>query len=434
MHRSPRHGRESCDHTVENGSWTSDRCAKKNTGQSSLCHFRREVGRLGSPITPKNQHAKTVTCAPPLVRDKRCYPALVGKKHPLFYSQFCTMNGVHFFRYLALMVTNELVPLAIQETSLVKRPEPHALVAEAGGNARFAHDEFFAGIDNPHTERSYRRAIVRFLEWCVGRRLPLQGIGPADVSEYLKRLCSPTGTPSSKPTRKLHLAALRKFFDKLVERHAIAINPAAAVRGPRLSVQEGKTPAFSVDQARILLKSIDTKTVIGLRDRAVIATLVYTAARVGAVSKLRFRDYYPDGRQNCLRLDEKGGKLREIPVRTNLEGFLEEYIKGAKLAGGSAEVPLFQSAIRQTKELTGRAMTTDDILRMVKRRLKDAELPHERLTCHSFRATTITDLLSQGTPLEDVQYLAGHSDPRTTRLYDRRQRTVTRNIVERISI
>ena len=46
----------------------------------------------------------------------------------------------------------------------------------------------------------------------------------------------------------------------------------------------------------------------------------------------------------------------------------------------------------------------------------------------------MTDLLRQGVPLEDVQYLAGHSDPRVTRLYDRRQQRVSRQIVERISI
>jgi integrase/recombinase XerD len=331
-------------------------------------------------------------------------------------------------------MTNEIVPHENSAATVIERPELHAIVLHAGANARYANDEFFAGIDNPHTERSYRRAIVRFLNWCVGRRLPLQGIGPADVSEYLKCLTCPGGIPAAKPTRKLHLAALRKFFDKMVERHAIVLNPASAVRGPRLSVQEGKTPAFTTEQARSLLKSIDTTTVIGLRDRAVTATLVYTAARVGAVSKLTLRDFYADGRQKCLRLDEKGGKVREIPVRTDLEGFLDEYVLMANLATSGAEAPLFRSAIRRTGKLTERALSADDILRMVRRRLKDAGIPNDRLTCHSFRATTITDLLSQGVPLEDVQFLAGHSDPRTTRLYDRRQRTVTRNIVERISI
>jgi len=74
-----------------------------------------------------------------------------------------------------------------------------------------------------------------------------------------------------------------------------------------------------------------------------------------------------------------------------------------------------------------------DVCRMVKRRLRDAGLPGV-LPPHSFRVTTITDLLEQGVPLEDVQRMAGHADPRTTRLYDRRQKKITRNIVERISI
>ena len=78
-------------------------------------------------------------------------------------------------------------------------------------------------------------------------------------------------------------------------------------------------------------------------------------------------------------------------------------------------------------------MTAGDMGRMIKRRMRDAGLP-SRLSPHSFRVTTVTDLLEQGVPLEDVQYLAGHADPRTTRLYDRRKKRVTRNIVERISI
>ena len=68
-----------------------------------------------------------------------------------------------------------------------------------------------------------------------------------------------------------------------------------------------------------------------------------------------------------------------------------------------------------------------------KRRLKDASLP-VLFSPHSFRVTVVTDLLSQDVPLEDVQYLAGHSNPQTTQIYDRRRRRVTRNIVARISI
>src|SRR5262245_47422133 len=102
-------------------------------------------------------------------------------------------------------------------------------------------------------------------------------------------------------------------------------------------------------------------------------------------------------------------------------------------AADIADGPLFRTANRKTKTLTRNAMTGIDICRMMKRRLKAAGLPGQ-FSPHSFRVATVTDLLGQNVPLEDVQYLAGHSDPRTTCIYDRRRRKVTRNIVERISI
>ena len=83
--------------------------------------------------------------------------------------------------------------------------------------------------------------------------------------------------------------------------------------------------------------------------------------------------------------------------------------------------------------LSDRALTAHGVRRMLKRRLRDAGLP-EIITPHSFRVLVVTDLLSQNVPMEDVQYLAGHSSPRTTQIYDRRRRRVTRNIVERISV
>ena len=135
-----------------------------------------------------------------------------------------------------------------------------------------------------------------------------------------------------------------------------------------------------------------------------------------------------------LRFQEKGGKSREIPVRHDLEGMILAYIDAAGIAGQAKDSPLFRAGTNGTsKMLTGNPLTSKRICELVKRRLKDAGLP-ERLSPHSFRVSAITDLLTQGVPLEDVQYLAGHAEPRTTGLYDRRQKKVTRNIVERISI
>jgi len=85
------------------------------------------------------------------------------------------------------------------------------------------------------------------------------------------------------------------------------------------------------------------------------------------------------------------------------------------------------------RQLTAAGYRAHSMRQMMKRRLTDAGLPH-LFSPHSFRVTVVTDLLNQNVPLEDVQYLAGHSNPRTTQIYGRRRRRVTRNIVERISI
>jgi site-specific recombinase XerD len=303
---------------------------------------------------------------------------------------------------------------------------PPAIVTAAGGGAEFAWDEFFKGqIANVHTRKNYAHAVRDFLNWCdhPDRQVPLVRIAPGDVGDYLG------GLEVATPTKKLRLAALRKFFDVLVVRHVVLLNPAASVRAERYAVVEGKTPEISARQARELLKSVDASNLVGLRDRAIIAVLIYTAARVGAVAKLTLKNLKHDGTQYSLRFSEKGGKSREVPVRHDLEQFLLEYIEAAGITEGA----LFRTAVRRTRQLTARAMSGIDICRMMKRRLKAAGLPGQ-FSPHSFRVATVTDLLEQNVPLEDVQHLAGHSDPRTTRLYDRRRKKVTRNIVERISI
>lgn len=303
-----------------------------------------------------------------------------------------------------------------------------AIIAEAGPAAQTAWDDFFAAtIRNAHTRAAYAHALRRFFGWMQPYAVPIERITPGMIGRYF------ADHGGSIPTRKLHLAALRAFFDLLVVRHIVLLNPAASVRGERYQAIEGKTPEIGIEQARRLMASLDTATLIGLRDRAIIAILIYTATRAGAVAKLQLRHFSSDGTQWTLRFAEKGGKSRDIPVRHDLQGYILEYIHAAAPNVVDRHVPLFRTAQGRTRRLSTRAVSGIDICRMVKRRLADAGLPSQ-FSPHSFRAATVTDLLSQGVPLEDVQYLAGHADPRTTRLYDRRQRRVTRNVVERISI
>ena len=295
-------------------------------------------------------------------------------------------------------------------------------------NAGFAADEFFnASINNEHTKRAYGRIVGRFLAWCADRKLELHTITPGLAGDYLGQF------EGSAPTKNQALAALRKFFDALVQRHAVMLNPFASVAGIKHSVTEGKTAELGIEQARTLFASIKTGDVVGLRDRAILGVLAYTGARVGAVAKLRLSDYRNLGEGRVLRFREKGGKDREIPVRHDLTTWLDEYTGAAGIAEEWKGAPLFRAADGKRKLLTAAAYGPHSIRLMMKRRLAAAHLP-ELFSPHSFRVTVVTDLLNQNVPLEDVQYLAGHSSPTTTRIYDRRRRKVTRNIVERISI
>src|SRR4029077_17417211 len=143
------------------------------------------------------------------------------------------------------------------------------------------------------------------------------------VGQYL------VGLGGSAAKRNLHLAALRGFFDRLVNRHVVMLNPAASVRGVKEQGMEGKTPETPLERARTLLASVDTGHVVGLRDRAILATLAYTACRAGAVAKLRLGDFKHDGEQYTLRFSEKGGKSREIPVRLDLQRCILAYVEAA---------------------------------------------------------------------------------------------------------
>ena len=84
----------------------------------------------------------------------------------------------------------------------------------------------------------------------------------------------------AKPTVKQHLAAIRMLLDWLVVGHVIDMNPAHAVRGPKHVVTKGRTPVLNREEARALLAAIDVSTLTGsLRDRALIAVMIYTFAR-----------------------------------------------------------------------------------------------------------------------------------------------------------
>jgi site-specific recombinase XerD len=302
-----------------------------------------------------------------------------------------------------------------------------AAIVRAGEKSIWRFLEFFtANIRNRHTRAAYAHAVSRFFLWCEERRLTeLEQIRPVVIAGYVEQL----GQKFSKPTVKQHLAALKMLFDWLVTGQVIAVNPAHAVRGPKHSVKKGKTSVLSAEEMRTLLDSIDASKLIGLRDRALIALMGYTFARVGAVVQMKVEDYYIQKRRGWVRLHEKGGKVNELPCHHNLEQFLDEWLTASGLAAEPTS-PLFPT-LRHGKLKNRLPLAQANVHLMIQRRALAAGIA-TRISCHSFRATGITTYLQNGGKLEVAQQMAGHESARTTGLYDRRNDTVALDEVERV--
>src|SRR5213080_4193637 len=280
-------------------------------------------------------------------------------------------------------MSREIVPIGGRQLSRAGFQTLPRLIARAGEKASWRFIEFFtATIRNKNTRFAYAQAVTQFFVWCENHRvMELDQIRPVIVAGYIEEL----QLTRSAPTVKQHLAAIRMLFDWLVIGQIIETNPASSVRGPKHVVKRGKTPVLKADEARRLLDSIKTDTIVGLRDRALIALMCYTFARVSAVVHMKVEDYFTqNGKRFWIRLHEKGGKRHEVPAHHNAEAYLDQYLDAAGIRA-LKKSPLFRSVDRSRK-LTENPLSRTDVLLMIKRRALAAGLPSS-ISCHTFRAT-----------------------------------------------
>src|SRR6516225_2458976 len=190
------------------------------------------------------------------------------------------------------IATSELAIVAAQTF-----PAP-ILIERAGPSSRKKFFEFFTvPIRNANTRAAYYRAIQQFLAWVERAGYQnLEDIEPITVAAYIETL----QRQAAQATVKQHMAAIRMLFSWLTEKGVLAMNPAREVKTERFSRTEVKTPAFVEGEVQKLLNAVETSTHSGLRDRALLATLAYTFARIGSVVNLKVEDYYPSGKRFLL--------------------------------------------------------------------------------------------------------------------------------------
>ncbi len=212
----------------------------------------------------------------------------------------------------------------------------------------------------------------------------------------------------------------------------LPFSPTTAVRGPKYSASVGRTPVLDPTEARALLDAIDTASIAGLRDRALIGLMVYSFARIGAALSMKVEDVFTQNRRLWVRLHEKGGRRHAMPCHHNPEAYLHAYIEAANLTA-DPKGALFRTLAGGHGPLSDRPMSQPDAYGMIRRRAKAAGIG-TKVGNHTFRATGITAYLKNGGTLEKAAAMANHASTKTTQLYDRRRDEMSLDEVERILI
>jgi integrase/recombinase XerD len=162
--------------------------------------------------------------------------------------------------------------------------------------------EWLANITNPKTKRAYERDVAEFSSFSgLHESRQMRTVTRAHVIAWCKDMEIRSLSPAS---IRRKLSALSSLFDYLCERNAVAGNPVDGVKRPMANNNEGSTPALGDAQARRLLDAPPSDTLKGVRDRAILATLLYHGIRREELCQLRVREM--QSRQGVVHFRVKG--------------------------------------------------------------------------------------------------------------------------------
>ena len=357
----------------------------------------------------------------------------------------------------ACVVSKQLV--ASSSASLTTGMLPGSMpriVARSGERVRRRWLEFFtAELTNDNTRAAYAQATHEFFDWLErlqefgGQNGDVFRVAVEHVAAYREWLVktptlikAPNGQAIEKPrsvtTVKLKVAAIRSLFRWLKEGGILETDPAASVRAPKHSVRIGKTPVLAGLEAALILDKITLELeqrpddLVALRDRALIAIMTFTVARISAAVGMSVRDVFRQGERHHVRLKEKGGKLHIMPLHHEAEDYVLAYIEAAGIRNQPLS-PLFRAFDAKRQAISARPLSRVKAWEMVQRRAKAAGI--STAVCnHTFRATGITTFLENGGTIEKARELAAHASINTTQLYDRRNKAVKMDDVVLINL
>ncbi len=277
---------------------------------------------------------------------------------------------------------------------------------------------WFTNIDNPNTRRAYQNDVEDFVAFCgIEHAGEFRDVTRAHVIAWRTVLEHRELAPA---TVRRKLSAISSLFDHLCNENAVTHNPVSGVKRPAADANEGKTPALSDDQARMLLQAPEGDSIKAKRDRAIIAVYLFHAMRRSELAALKVSSLGERRGVMHFTVFGKGSKTRYVPVHPAALSALNDYldVAGHRQDKSGALFRPVKNNITLTLE---NAITGGGIYAAVKEYGRRAGITVDGLCLHALRATAATNALEHQSDIAYVQTWLGHANISTTRLYDRRK-------------
>jgi integrase/recombinase XerD len=258
---------------------------------------------------------------------------------------------------------------------------------------------------SPNTLTAYRRDLSKFEAFANKRKLALEDVSRDDLVDFLAALYRQK-LESRSVAR--NLVTLRNFFRHAQVEDLVKSDPSANLESPK--VRKSLPGYLKLGDVERLMEQPDPKTLLGMRDRAMLEVLYSTGLRVSELTGLRVADV--DMKVGCVRCIGKGDKERIVPVGRKALGMVEKYLRTVR-----------PQLVKKTGVTTalfvnrrGKALTRVGVWKILSDYGRQAGL-RTALTPHMLRHSFATHLLERGADLRSVQLMLGHSDISTTQIY-----------------
>lgn len=284
---------------------------------------------------------------------------------------------------------------------------------------------FLKNLDiSPDTECMYKHCIIHFFKWLVEGHLqqPLK----EHIIQYKQ-----TFKDKSLNTQNLHLSAVRQFF-KWLELEGIYkdITKGIKIRGIRQADAGHIRMPLTKEQARQLLDGIDTSSIIGLRDYAIINIKLHTGLRDIELRRANVKDLDEKQERTILYIQRKGHTHKDNFIILNATTLqpLQDYL--GYRGSSDKDSPLFIThGLRSCNNRMSRIL----LAYIMKKRLTEAGLKSKYIVGHSLRHTFATIALENGVKIEDIQTAMGHQSINTTLRYIKGRDRMTNPVEDRIN-